>query len=77
MVHLTPEMYALLHNLPSVSPPLGVTPNFVDPPSKAGVLVALHSTFLPLMIIAVIIRMFVRTRITRQVGWDDCELPQL
>ncbi|PHH65663.1 hypothetical protein CDD81_1749 [Ophiocordyceps australis] len=52
-------------------PPPGVTPNYIDPPSKANTLRTIDAVFLTLMLIAVLIRIFVRLRFTRAWGWDD------
>ncbi|PHH74156.1 hypothetical protein CDD82_5082 [Ophiocordyceps australis] len=52
-------------------PPPGVQPNYIDPPSKAGTLRTLDAVFLTLMLIAVLIRVFVRLRYTKAWGWDD------
>ena len=63
-----------LANLPAASPPPGVRPNFEDPPSYKPSIIALEAVFMTLMGLAVAIRIFVRTRITKAWGWDDCKL---
>lgn len=66
-------MMEISGNRPAGEPPLGITPNFVDPPSQAPAIIALEAVFLPLMLLAVLVRIFVRARVTRGWGWDDCE----
>lgn len=57
--------------VPLMRPPPGEHTNFVDPPSLAWApLVSVYGS-LPLMIIAVGLRMFVRLR-HKQIGIDDC-----
>ncbi|KAI1745660.1 hypothetical protein F4680DRAFT_402906 [Xylaria scruposa] len=55
---------------PAAAPPPGVTPNLVDPVSKGPSLVVL-GIFLSLSLLSVLIRGFVRLRLTRSWGWDD------
>jgi len=58
-------------NTPSMAPPPGVIPNFIDPPSKSPMVRAGLFTILPLMIIVVALRVYTRIRITRAFGADD------
>ncbi|KAK8072835.1 hypothetical protein PG996_006183, partial [Apiospora saccharicola] len=60
-----------LDHLPAGRPPPGVIPNFVDPESKAHTLLTLEYVFLSLALVAVIVRLYVRTRLVRVWGWDD------
>lgn len=62
-----------LQNAPALKPPPGVRPNFVNPPSYESTIVALEGVFLALMLIALSVRVYVRTRITKSIGWDDCK----
>ena len=64
---------ALLEGIPALSPPPGVISNFINPPTVAPSLIAINGVFLPLTIIAVTIRIYVKGRIIRALGWDDCE----
>lgn len=64
-----------LSNIPAGPLPQGVLrPNFFDPPTKAPTIEALEGIFMGLMLLAVIVRLYVRTAITKQLGWDDCEI---
>lgn len=60
-----------LDHYPAATPPIGVTPNFVDPPSKGRQIEILGGVFTGIMLLAVLVRLIVRTRITKQSGWDD------
>ena len=62
-----------LENAPALRPPPGVQPNYVNPPSYESKILALECVFLPLMLIAVGVRIFVRSRMTKIWGWDDCK----
>ena len=53
-------------------PPPGVQSNFDNPPSLAVDLIVVNAVFLPLMTIAVGIRLYVRLFIANAPGWDDC-----
>ncbi|MCJ1386413.1 hypothetical protein MMC17_009539 [Xylographa soralifera] len=54
-----------------VPPPPGELANFVDPPTKQANNIALHVVMLSLVTIAVAIRVYTRTFITRKVELDD------
>ncbi|KAL4993080.1 hypothetical protein BDV10DRAFT_200018 [Aspergillus recurvatus] len=56
---------------PAVPPPPGVESNFVDPPSRQASVIIMASIFVPLMFLAVLTRVYVRTRIIKIWGWDD------
>ena len=62
-----------LETEPVMPPPPGVESNFDDPESYAPVVIAVSSVFTSLMIIAVLVRILVRSRIHKQWGWDDCK----
>ncbi len=57
---------------PALPPPPGVTPNFVNPESRAGANIALHTTCLTLVTIFFAMRIYTRKFISRWIGWDDC-----
>lgn len=58
-------------NLPAISPPPGVQSNFIDPPSQVKGIIILEAIFIPLMLLAVSARIWVRTRIVKIWGADD------
>ncbi len=64
---------ASLQTATVLPPPPGVRPNFVDPPSYETAIIALESVFLTLTLVAVGVRIFVRSQVTKIWGWDDCE----
>lgn len=63
-----------IKDFPALRPPPGVKSNFVDPPSLVPSAIVVESIFLPLMILAVLTRIFVRAKITKGWGWDDCKI---
>jgi hypothetical protein len=65
--------FQLLKNAPASPPPPGVRSNFLNPPSWETRIIALEGAFLSLMLLAVGVRIFVRTRINKVWGWDDCK----
>lgn len=58
---------------PGLDPPPGVTPNFVDPETRAPYAIIAHTIALSLATIFVAMRMYTKIWITRSPGWDDCE----
>lgn len=64
---------SFLDNYPASTPPEGVAPNFIDPPSRATGIEILDGVFCGLMLITVAIRCYVRGRLTKQWGWEDCK----
>lgn len=65
----------LAQNPPAGTPPLGVLPNYVDPPSKGPVFFSVGSVLLFIMIVIFSTRMYVKFRIVKKRTWDDCEFP--
>ena len=63
----------LLEDIPALPPPPGVVSNFVNPPTLGPTLIAINAVFLPLTMIAVTIRIYVKGHIIRAIGWDDCK----
>ena len=63
-----------IQDIPALAPPQGVRPNFVNPPSREHELIILEGIFVPLMLLFVSMRLFVRARITKKWGWDDCKI---
>ncbi|KFA70215.1 hypothetical protein S40285_04426 [Stachybotrys chlorohalonatus IBT 40285] len=57
--------------MPAGVPPEGVMPNFVDPPSLSPVYRGIIYSFVPLMFVFVVCRLYVRTRTFRDFGFDD------
>ena len=62
-----------LSKIPSLQPPPGVTPNFINPPSIANAIITVSRLFLVLMLAAVSMRIYTKGVIIRTLGWDDCK----
>lgn len=46
-------------------------PNYVDPEERGPALLIVELTFLPLALICLGLRLYVRLAIVRKTGWDD------
>ena len=78
---MTPEQaQAALRTLlegPAMSPPVGVIPNFHDPPNL-DVFVTLTIIFcVAFGTVAVLLRMYTKVFILRALAWEDCRFPSL
>lgn len=62
---------SVLAQTPAMQPPAGITPNFINPPSRNAALIALNTVFLALMVTVVSMRLYVKTRVVRTMGGDD------
>jgi hypothetical protein len=60
-----------LSNIPAGTPPPGVTPNFVNPESRAPALVAVCILMIILSVPCVAVRIFIKLRISKNTGVDD------
>ncbi|KAL2047262.1 hypothetical protein N7G274_001281 [Stereocaulon virgatum] len=60
-----------LSQIPSAAPPPGLKPNFVNPVTLAGAMVAVSATTLALAIVLVSLRLYSTLRITRSASYDD------
>ncbi|KAL4919577.1 hypothetical protein BDW62DRAFT_209552 [Aspergillus aurantiobrunneus] len=58
-------------NLPAARPPPGVIPNFDNPPSQQTAIIVLQTVFLSLALLAVCVRVWVRTRVIKLWGAED------
>ncbi|KAI9792578.1 MAG: hypothetical protein M1816_002098 [Peltula sp. TS41687] len=56
---------------PGILPPVGVTPDFIHPESRANYCIAVHTVVLTIATLFLAVRMYVKLRITRSPGWDD------
>jgi hypothetical protein len=64
---------AVLAQLPSLQPPPGVQPNFINPESIAHQTRDATYVALPLMLSFLTLRVYTRLRITHSFGADDCK----
>ncbi|KAL2815393.1 hypothetical protein BDW59DRAFT_166798 [Aspergillus cavernicola] len=58
------------HQIPAGEPPPGVEPNFVDPPKQLEFII-MEGIFTPPMLMAVILRVYVQTRMLKLRGPED------
>jgi hypothetical protein len=68
---MPPESGSLWDHFPAGPPPPGVAPNFVDPPSLTNTIRVLDGVFVSSMLVALLVRLYVRFRLVRTWGWDD------
>jgi hypothetical protein len=68
VMKLPPEVLA---KLPSIRPPPGVQPNFIDPPTVAPRILAACTVLLAVMLGFVGVRFYVVCKIARRMGADD------
>ena len=59
--------------IPAVPPPLGVTPNFINPESRTRLTVILCSAILVPMLALVALRIYSKVVIAHSFGLEDCE----
>ena len=67
----TPEELAFLANISVIPSPDGVTPNFVNPESRASLQITVTSVLLGLMAVLFINRIYVKLCLSRRITWDD------
>ncbi|KAI1298853.1 hypothetical protein F5Y03DRAFT_367229 [Xylaria venustula] len=60
-----------LSGVPAGIPPQGVTPNFVDPPSRAWAARVSVYTSVPAMVVFFVLRLYVRLFVSHSFGADD------
>lgn len=59
--------------IPAMEPPPGQVSNFIDPPYCGAKFVVVNCVFLPMALIALIVRTWTRVVVVRSVSWDDCK----
>lgn len=57
---------------PSLAPP-GVIPNYIDPPTIGNQIVVASMTPIGFAIIFVTLRLLIKWRVIKRLGWDDCK----
>ena len=57
---------------PALQPPLGVVPNFVDPPTILGPFLAGEAVMLAASTLAVSARVFTKAYVMKKVDLEDC-----
>ncbi len=74
MVVITPAIYEQLEKIPTIRPPPGVTPNFINPPiDHYSAWIVAATLALTLSTIFVLIRVYTRFFIIKIHGWEDCK----
>ena len=68
---------ASLDNYPLQPPPPGEKSNFVNPESRGPVIVAICYTFISLMWLILLSRLYSKAWVICKVGWDDGKPPLL
>ena len=69
---LTPEELSALSSYPTLPPPPGVMPNFMDPENQNQPLIVVASLLLVIMGAIVLNRAYCKIFIVRKYSWDDC-----
>ena len=62
---------ASVDDYPLQPPPPGQSSNFIDPKSRGPAVVAVCCTFISLMWLFFLLRLYSKTWVIRKVGWDD------
>lgn len=75
-LELSPDQLLMLVDFPAALPPDGVTANFVDPESRASVLIGVGAFFVAIMVVFVLARLYTKAFIIRKGSWDDCTFSQ-
>jgi hypothetical protein len=71
---LTPEMLQALAYMPARAPPQGVVSNFENPPSRAALQIWSTSVFMAIALLFFFNRLYIKARLMKKWGWDDCML---
>jgi hypothetical protein len=62
-----------LTKIPALDPPPGVTPDFVDPATRANLTLVSCAGIVAVMILFVMLRMYTKIYVIQTTGWDDCK----
>lgn len=66
---------ALLDESPALQPPLGVTPNFIDPEDMHNMIIATLAVTLGAATLFTVIRMYTKAFILKSIAPEDCSSP--
>ena len=61
----------LLYHVATLAPPAGVTPNFIDPQSRASMVIVTSIVCLGLLIIVSLLRFYINIGIKKSLKADD------
>lgn len=70
---LSPEQLQKLLNGPAGTPPVGMIPNFDDPPNLDTYVILTISACMTFATVAVLLRMYTKVFITRSLENEDCK----
>ena len=62
---------AVLKTTPAENPPLGVQPNFANPPTRVPVILGIDIAFLVIAIFCFSIRIYTKLLVVKKWKWDD------
>lgn len=71
IAHAPPEVLQHLANTPSIPPPVGVTPNFVDPVNTGNIQIIVSAVMFAFTILFFLNRVYVKVFLIRKITWDD------
>lgn len=66
-----PEVLAMLATMPSIPPPNGIVPNFLNPYTRAPTQVIPTSIILGLVVVFFCNRVYVKLWLQKRLSWDD------
>lgn len=73
MATSTPDDIDPFHaNTPSLLPPQGVQPNFINPETMADVQLITTSVILAIALLFALNRLYIKVALISKVTWDDC-----
>jgi len=64
----------MLAFVPALPPPSDITPNFIDPYTRAPIQVAVTSIMLALAVLFFLNRVYVKLCLTKKLYWDDATI---
>ena len=70
---LDPEQLQILLNGPAGTPPVGLTPNFNNPPNLDTYVILTICICITLATVTVLLRMYTKIFITRSLAYEDCK----
>ena len=70
---LTPELVQSILNGPAGTPPVGVTPNFDNPPNTNRFVIITLVFCVLLASLAVLVRMYTKIFLIRSIEYEDCK----
>jgi len=66
-LNIPPEVLAL----PAMAPQPGVVSNFINPESRAYVVIVVNGVFTAFLLIFVFLRLYAKAFVSKSIGWED------